>query len=68
MVYPLSGYRTKGIWNSLWLYDKDAYHQFTIRIMTKDKKMFSFSLVKALWIQKQIPEATPNEFGKGLII
>ena len=54
--------------NSLWRYEKDAYQQYTIRIMTKDKEMFSFSLVKALWIQKQIPEATPNEFGKGLII
>ena len=41
---------------------------FSIRIMTKDKEIFSFSLVKALWIKKQIPEATPNEFEREIII
>ena len=54
--------------NSLGRYDKDAYQQYTIRIMTKDKEILSFSIVEALWIKKQIPEATLNEFKRGSII
>ena len=39
--------------------------------MAKDTKVLSFSIVEALWIEKQIPETSlngRNEFGRGSII
>ena len=72
MVSHLSGQRTKSIKNPLWRYDKDAHdgqhQQYTIRIMARDKGVLPFSIVEALWIKKQIPETSLNEFERGSII
>ena len=36
--------------------------------MAKDTEVLSFSIVEALWIKKQIPETSLNEFERGSII
>ena len=69
MVSHLSGQRTKSIKNPLWRHDKDAHdgqhQQYTIRIMARDKGVLPFSIVEALWIEKQIPETSLNERNEG---